>query len=103
MCACMYVHLTVALPLEATDGSCLLSSQGRRQLGVVLIMLPLQRVVPFALHIYTFEQIYVGRTLTITSTYQIVAFGDLGAGFFVLCVVLGPEHLHPLLCPGASQ
>lgn len=39
MHAWMHVHLIVAVPLEASDGPCLLSSQGRRQDRVVLIML----------------------------------------------------------------
>lgn len=35
--ACMCICLVIALPLEATDGPCLLSSQGCRQYGVVQI------------------------------------------------------------------
>lgn len=77
MYVCMCVHLVVALPLEATDGPYLLSSQGRRQHRVVLIMLASPKGCVFCfthaiIPVQSLEKLILAEPL-LMSTYQIVA------------------------------
>lgn len=94
MCIC----LVIALPLEATDGPCLLSSQGRRQYGVVWIHgTRLQGCV------FCFTHAVIPVTGSNKAGWQNSdhnehlannSFGDLGAAFLVLCTVRGSEDPH---------